>query len=262
MESVLGMKSQINQLKSEAEANYAASRWEDSAKTYEHLVGLAQDNNDLALAIDFALEAVRAWNNLPDKASRINKLYQVIGIIGLKKAAVGFENVAKEAVIRQDHKQAATNFEEAADGYSYIMSFDRAKNCYEQSVEIFKNLSDQTKKNNDIEGSIHLFERTSNLYSKVSILLERVLIHNKDLDSKSRKLIIEEKDKTAKLAKEAKMNIAKAHEELAAFYLKKNNPDFDSIIEKEYTNAIKILQLIGETQEAKKLEAKKKKIRK
>ena len=255
------MKPQIKQLKSEAEANYAASRWEDSAKTYEHLVGLAQDNNDLALAIDFALAAIRAWNNLIDKASRINKLYQVIGIIGLKKAAVGFENIAKEAVIRKDQKQAASNFEDAADGYSYIMSFDKAKNCYEQSVEIFENLSNQTKNDNDVEGSIHLFERISNLYSKVSLLLERVLLHNKDFDSKARKQIIEEKDTTAKSAKKAKMNIAKAHEDLALFYQKKNDPDFDSIIEKEYSNAIKILHLIGETQEANKLEAKKKKIR-
>lgn len=256
------MKSQINQLKSEAEANYAASRWEDSAKTYEHLVGLAQDNNDLALAIDFALAAINAWKNLPDKASRINKLYQAIGIIGLKKAAIGFEDLAKEAVIRKDQKQAATNFEDAADGYSYIMNFDRAKNCYEQSVEIFEDLSNQAKKNNDVEGSIHLFDRTSNLYSKIALLLKRVLIQNKDLDSKARKLLIEEKDKTKELAKEAKKSIAKAHEDLALFYLKKKDSDFASVIEKEYSNAIKIYQSIGEIQEAKKLETKKKKIKK
>ena len=260
MESVLGMKSQINQLKSEAEANYAANRWEDSAKTYEHLVGLAQDNNDLGLAIDFALAAVRAWKNLIDKASRINKLYQAIGIIGLKKAAIGFEDIAKEAVIRKDQKQAATNFEDAADGYSYILSFDKAKSCYEKSVEIFEDLSSQAKKNNDVEGSIHLFERTSNLYSKISLLLKRILIQNKNLDSNSRKLLIEEKDKTAELAKEAKKSIAKAHEELAIFYLKKKDSDFNSVAEKEYSNAIKILQSIGETQEAKKLNTKKNKI--
>ncbi len=256
------MKPQIKQLKSEAEANFAASRWEDSAKTYEHLVGLAQDNNDLALSIDFALAAIRSWKNLPDKASRINKLYQVIGIIGLKKAAVGFETVAKEAVIKQNQKEAAANFEDAADGYSYIMNFDRAKNCYEQSIEIFENMSDQTKKDNDVEGSIHLFERTSNLYSKISLLLERVLLHNKDLDSKAKKQIIEEKDTIIKLAKEAKINIAKSHENLAVFYLKKNDSDFNSIIEKEFSNAIKILLSIGEIHEAKKLEAKKKKIEK
>jgi len=254
------MKSQINQLKSEAEANYAASRWEDSAKTYEHLVGLAQDNNDLALAIDFALAAIRSWKNLIDKASRINKLYQAIGIIGLKKAAIGFEDIAKEAVIRKNPKQAATNFEDAADGYSYILSFDKAKKCYEQSVEIFEDLSNQAKKNNDIEGSIHLFDRTSNLYSKISLLLKKVLLQNKNLDSNSRELIIKEKDETAELAKEAKKNIAKAHEELASFYLKKNDSDFDSVAEKEYSNAIKILQSIGETQEARKLESKKNKI--
>ena len=55
MARVLNKKAQIELLKSEAEANYSASRWEDSAKTYEHLVGLAQDNNELALAIDFAI---------------------------------------------------------------------------------------------------------------------------------------------------------------------------------------------------------------
>ena len=104
MESALGMKSQINQLKSEAEANYAASRWEDSAKTYEHMVGLAQDNNDLAMAIDFAIAAIRSWNHLPDKMARINKLYQVIGIIGLKKAAIGFEELATQDIVRKNMK--------------------------------------------------------------------------------------------------------------------------------------------------------------
>ena len=254
------MKSQINQLKSEAEANYAASRWEDSAKTYEHLVGLAQDNNDLALAIDFAIAAIRSWTNLPDKASRINKLYQVIGIIGLKKAAIGFEDLAKEDIIRKNLKQAAANYEDAADGYSYIMNFDKAKKCYEDSVGIFEKLSNEAKKDNDTEGSIHLYERTSNIYSKISLLLERILVEKKDLDAKSRKLVADEKDRNAALAKEAKKNIAKAHESLATFYLKKNDSDFDSIIEKEYSNAIKILLAIGETQEAKKIEAKKKKI--
>ena len=69
------MKSQIDQLKGEAEANYSASRWEDSAKTYEHLVGLAQQNNELELAIEFAIAAIRAWKHMTDKETRINRLY-------------------------------------------------------------------------------------------------------------------------------------------------------------------------------------------
>ena len=81
------MKSQIDQLKSEAEANYSASRWEDSAKTYEHLVGLAQQNNELELAIEFAIAAIRAWKQMAGKETRINRLYQSIGLIGVKKAA-------------------------------------------------------------------------------------------------------------------------------------------------------------------------------
>ena len=151
------------------------------------------------------------------------------------------------------------SFEDAADGYSYIMSFDKAKKCYEKAVEIFESLSNEAKRNNDIEGAIHLFERTSNIYDKITLLLERILVQNKGLDSNARKLVTEEKDRNAALAKMIKRNIAKAHEELASLYINKKDADYNSIIEKELVNAIKILQSIGDTQEAQRLEGKKKK---
>lgn len=255
----LGMKSQIDQLRSEAEANYSASRWEDSAKTYEHLVGLAQDNNDLALAIDFAIAAIRSWGNLPDKYPRINKLYQVIGIIGLKKAALGFETLAEKAEEENDQKQAAGQYEEAADGFRYIMNFDKAKDCYKTSVDVFGKLGNEALKNKDYETSIYLLTRTRNIYDKILLLLETIIVQSKDLDNKNQKNVLDEKESFLKLAKQVNQDIAKSHEYLAIFYTQKNDPDYDSIAEKEFMKAMTILESIGETQEVKKLMERKKK---
>ena len=258
----LGMKSQIDQLRSEAEANYSASRWEDSAKTYEHLVGLAQDNNDLTLAIDFAIAAIRAWNNLPDKISRINRLYQVIGIIGLKKAATGFEEIAQQALNEGNQKQAAVQYEEAADGYRYIMNFDKAKTCYKTSVEVFEKIGNEVLKKKDYESSIYFLTKTSNIYNKILLLLDTILVQNKDLDSRARKTIQTEKDEILKQIKNSNLEIAKSHEYLAIFYLQKNDPDFVAIAEKEFQKAKEILESINEEQEIKKLEDRIKKIMK
>lgn len=250
------MKSQIDQLKSEAEANYSASRWEDSAKTYEHLVGLAQENNDFALAIDFAIAAIKSWSNLPDKNARIFKLYQAIGIIGLKQAAIGFESLAANAEMSDDLKTAASYYEDAADGFSYIQNFDKAKICYNNSIKMFDKLSSKAFTEKDYENSIHLLSRTGNLYDKMKLLLETMLVQIRNLDENSRKILIEEKNKIAKMEKQINLNIAKSHEYLAIYYLQMDDPDFEPVAEKEFNNALKILEEINETQEVKKIKDK------
>ncbi|MGC9778057.1 MAG: hypothetical protein HZR80_02315 [Candidatus Heimdallarchaeota archaeon] len=255
------MKSQINQLKSEAEANYSASRWEDSAKTYEHLVGLAQDNNDLEQAIEFAIAAVRAWKYLLDKEPRINRLYQAIGIISLKKAALGFESVAKKAEEDKDLKETAANYEEAGLGYSLIQSYDKAKSCLESSVKYFEKLSKDAMEKKDYETAIHLFDRISNVYDKISTLFDKILVDKKDIDEAFKQSLLEEKKNVNKSTYLSKKNKAFAHEKLAKYYLEMNDSDCKQIAEKEYVNAIKILESIGESQLAKKLATKKDKIK-
>lgn len=255
------MKSQINQLKSEAEANYSASRWEDSAKTYEHLVGLAQNNNDLEQAIEFAIAAVRAWKNLPDRQSRINRLYQAIGLISLKKAAIGFEEVAKIAEADKDLKETAANYEEAGSGYSLIQSYDKAKDCLKSSVKHFEKLSKVAMDKKDYEAAIHLFNRISSVYDKISTLFDKIVVDKKDIDEKLKQSLLNEKKEVDKNIQLSLKNKAFAHEKLAMNYLQKNDADCNQIAEKEYTNAIKILEAIGEISLAKKLKAKKDKIK-
>ena len=254
------MKSQIDQLKGEAEANYSASRWEDSAKTYEHLVGLAQQNNELEQAIEFAIAAIRAWKQMTDKETRINRLYQAIGLIGVKKAAVGFEQQAKTAETNNELKNSALNFEEAGTGYSLIQNYDRAKTCFGSSVKIFENLSTEAMKDTDFETAIHMFDRVCNLYEKIITILDKILIDKKELDRLAKHSLLEEKAKMEKNIALSKKNKAYSHEKLAQTYLDKDDPDCNRIAEKEYTKAIEILESIDEIQLAKKLQTKIEKI--
>lgn len=256
------MKSQIDHLQSEAEANYSASRWEDSAKTYEHLVGLAQQNNELEKAINFALEAIKAWSNLPDKLHRINRLYQAVGLIGLKKAAIGFEELGKQADSNNNLKAAAANYEEAGSNYSLIQNFDKAKYCYQKAVSAFEKLSSNAENEKDFETSIHLLDRIGALYTKLGTLLERLLIERKDLDEQTKKELLSGKSGFYKNANELLRRKAVTHEKLAQFYLNKKDADCNHIAKKEYLNAIKILESINELDEAKKLKHELEKITK
>ncbi len=253
-------KGMIAQLKSEAEANYSASRWEDSAKTYEHLVGLAQNNNDFEQAIDFAIAAIRSWNKMPDMIHRINRLYQAIGLIGLRKAAIGFEEIAIKEEEEKNLKNAANNFEEAGNGYGLIQSYDRAKQCYQSSVDILQQIVKESTKKDDFESSIYNLDRICNLYIKLATLLSRVLIERKDLDKDLRQGIIAEKNSFEEKVIETKREKANLHEKLAQHYLDMKNADFHPIVEKEYMNAIKIFESIGDNSNIAKLQAKIEKI--
>ncbi|MBN1328763.1 MAG: hypothetical protein JXA54_04755 [Candidatus Heimdallarchaeota archaeon] len=253
-------KAMIAQLKSEAEANYSASRWEDSAKTYEHLVGLAQNNNDFEQAIDFAIAAIRAWNKMPDMIHRINRLYQAIGLISLRKAAIGFEEIAIKEEEEKSLKNAANNFEEAGSGYCLIQSYDRAKQCYQSSVDIFQQIVKESSAKDDFESSIYNLDRIYNVYIKLATLLSRVLIERKDLDKNQRQVIITEKNNLEAKIIDTKKEKALFHEKLAQYYLNMKNPDCNPIAEKEYMNAIKILESIGDNVNTAKLKAKIEKI--
>ena len=262
MARVLNKKAQIELLKSEAEANYSASRWEDSAKTYEHLVGLAQDNNELALAIDFAIAAIRSWGNMPDKTARILRLYQAIGIIGLKKAALGYESLAKEAEKQDNKKLAATNYEVAADGYNYIMNYNLAKDYYLISIKLYEDLSAAVSKSNDHESAIHLYEKVCSLYSKLAILVGKMIIDKKkDFTEAELKARIAEKKAAEKSCNGAKKKIAKSHEQLALTFLKENESEYNQIAVKELKKALAILEAIEDTKEIAKIKDKIKQIK-
>jgi len=253
------MKSQIDQLKGEAEANYSASRWEDSAKTYEHLVGLAQQNNELEQAIEFAIAAIRAWKHMEGKEIRISRLYQAIGLIGIKKAAIGFEQQAKLAETNNDLKNSAFNYDEAGAGYSLIQNYEKAKTCFLSSLNIFDKLSSQAMSDGDYESAIHLFDRMCKLYEKIVTVLNKILIDRKELDKLAKHTILEEKEKTKKNIILSKKNKAYSLEKLAEIYLERKDADCNRIAEKELTKAIEILESIEEFKLAKKLKEKKEK---
>jgi hypothetical protein len=250
----------MDQLQSEAEANYCASRWEDSAKTYEHLVGLAQQNSELEKAIGFALAAIEAWSKLPNMLHRINRLYQAVGLIGIKKAAIGFEKIAEQAEKENDLKNAASHFEEAGNNYNLIQSFDKVKRCYQAAAAMFEKLHANANSDKDFETSIHLMNRICSLYTKLGTIMERLLIERKDFDSNAKQKVANEKNAFYQKAQVANKQKAKAHENLAQFYLSKNEPDCNRIAEKEYKTAIEILESLGETKEAKKIKGKLEKI--
>ena len=250
------MKSQIDQLRSEAEANFSASRWEDSAKTYEHLVGLAQNNHEYEQAIDFAIAAIRAWNKISNMKHRINRLYQAVGLIGIKKAAIGFEELAKQAEDEKNPKVAASNFEEAGNGYSLIQSYDKAKSCYEHSIKFLEALTKEAQNKKDFEASIHLLDRVGGTFSKLMTLMDRIIIERKDLDQSAKETIDSEKNRFTKNIIISKKQKATAHEKLAKYYCSKDDADCKIIAKKEYQNAITILEGIGEVQLAEKVKTK------
>jgi len=252
---------QIELLKSEAEANFSASRWEDSAKTYEHLVGLAQKNGDFEQAIDFALAAIHAWRRMTGKESRINRLYQAVGLIALKKAAIGFEFVAEEAERANDLKTAAGNYEEAANGYTLIQSFDRAKQGYLKAIQLFERLAKKAITSKDFESSIHLYTRISEIYLTLKKLINYILIERKATLQKGEvDALLKEKEEYRLGHHSASKKIAEAHEQLADYYCSQKEPDYYLIADKELQKAIKILESINETQAAKKLKSKQAKI--
>lgn len=252
---------QIELLKSEAEANFNASRWEDSAKTYEHLVGLAQKNNDFEQAIDFALAAIHAWRRMPGKESRINKLYQAVGLIGLKKAAIGFEQVAEQAEKANDLNTAAVNFEEAANGYKLIQSFERAKAAYLKAIQLFDIRVKTALENKDFESAIHLLSRISSIYLNLKKLINYVLIERRSSLQKSEKeALFKEKEHYRSKYHKTVVKIAETHEKLSEEFCKQKTADYYLIAKKELQKAIEILESIDETQAAKKLKSKLNKI--
>ena len=255
-------KAQIELLKSEAEANYSASRWEDSAKTYEHLVGLAQDNNELALAIDFAIAAIRAWGNMPDKTGRILRLYQAIGIIGLKKAAIGYDDLAKKAEKQGEKKLAAQNYEIAADGYNYIMNYNLAKDYYHESIKMYEELSTAATKKSDFETAIHLNGKICGLYTKLAILIGKMIIDKKkDFTEAELKEHIALKKEAENDCLMAKKKVAKSHEELAQSFLKNDEPEYRQIAIKELNKALSLLKDVDDVKGMAKIKEKIKKIK-
>ncbi|MBD3193098.1 MAG: hypothetical protein GF308_20850 [Candidatus Heimdallarchaeota archaeon] len=255
----MGTKSPIEQLKSEAEANFKANRWEDSAKTYEHLVRLAQDEGDLPLAIDFAIAAIRSWSKMPDKKARITRLYQAIGFLGLKQAAIGFESIARKAEEAKNLKEAATNYENAADGYNYLSNFDRAKKCFENSVSILEELGKKAYGSKDLESAIHLYDRIIIIYQKLVKILDRIFLEQKEIEEETRKKLKKEKKKMKEAEKSNKKKKAKAHEKLAASFLKKEDSDYYRVAEKEFLRAMELFQELDDSSSVKRVKEKIKK---
>jgi hypothetical protein len=214
------------------------------------------------LAIDFALRAIHAWSKMPDKQARMNKLYQVIGMLSLKQAAIGFENIAKQAEKEGKKKIAGANYEDAADGYQYILNFDKAKNCFSKAGTIFYELSNKMIKEKDYEGAIHLFERTCGIYQKKAKLIQRIITEQKEFTKEALKKLKEELDKAQQTSKQCSKNKALSHEKLAAFYLKQDTKENKPIAEKELKRAYEILEKMDEKSDLKRIKNKLKKIAK
>ncbi|MEA2070059.1 MAG: hypothetical protein U9O98_02090 [Asgard group archaeon] len=256
----MGQKTPIEELTSEAEANFRASRWEDSAKTYEHLVGLAQQNEDYALAINYALAAITAWKKMSNKQDKINKLYQVIGLLGVKESAINYKKLAQEQEQKGDIKHAAGNYEEAAEGYKYLMDFRNAKKHFSSAVKLLTKLAKKAQKAKDYESAIHYYDRGSKVYTKTRILIDRMFLEIKKLGDKERKQLEKEKETIIEKKKESIIQKAKAHEKLADDFLKKKEPHYKEIAKKEYRKAAGLCKQIDELKEAKKLQKKARKL--
>jgi hypothetical protein len=246
----------LQQLKSEAEANYRANRWEDSAKTYEHLVGLAQKNGDLALAIDFALAAIRSWNQMPEKADRVIRLYQAIGLLGLKQGAIGFEDLARKAESKEEITTAANNYDIAAQGYNYIQNYNLAEKCFRNALELFKELVKETQQDKEYEKTIHLLDKSIQINERLSKILQKKVIDNPAL-AKSENEEIEKEVKTIeKKIQLLKKEKANTHELIADDFVEKNNPDYLIIARKEYQKAVDIYEEMNENKRVEKIKEK------
>lgn len=197
----------MNILIEEANANYKANRYKDAARTFEHLITLAIQNNELEEAIYFAYRAADCWrknNNTMNRAV----IFRDIG-----NMACNFSVQIIEAYLSKlkDLEEKAKALEIAGD---CLLGRDTklAKERYNESIDIYNQLAEKDKDSN----------------KKVQFLRDALEVTIK-LDN-------------AKAKKELMIRIANTHISLSEDEMKKDTPEGIQIALRSYEDALEMFK--------------------
>ncbi len=154
MVKVSDVEVKMNTLLDEANANFEASRFKDAARTFEHLVSLAIQNNDPEEAIYYAYRAAYSWKMDKNKTNRINS-FKLIGELSFSVASVLAEDVA---IHTQDLEEKAKSLATAGQCL-FFKERERGKQLLLKALDIYQKLLDKETINK--EKLKHLVNRRS-----------------------------------------------------------------------------------------------------
>ncbi len=166
----------MNILIEEANANYKANRFKDAARTFEHLITLAIQNDELEEAIYFAYRAADCWKKDKNTLNRAvifrdignmacNFGIQIIesNLSKLKKLdekAKALE-IAGDCLLGRDVKLAKERYRESIDLYNELVKKEKDSN---KKVQFLRDALEVTVKLENAKAKKDLMIRIANMY--------------------------------------------------------------------------------------------------
>ncbi|MCG3216700.1 MAG: hypothetical protein KAS63_08250 [Candidatus Heimdallarchaeota archaeon] len=199
----------MNILIEEANANYNTQRYKDAARTFEHLISLAIQNDEPEEAIYFAYRAADSWKKGKNPQNRA----QTFAKMGSLAFNFGAQIAEQFAIKTKNIEEKAKSLFIAGECLSYLQP-EKAKVQFEQSVEFFQKLAvkekDTTKK----------VQHLRNALEAIRIL------------------------KNKKKEKALKIRIANLHIKIAETNVAKENPENMQIALRSYEDALELFNEI------------------
>lgn len=197
----------MNILIEEANANYKANRYKDAARTFEHLITLAIQSEELEEAIYFAYRAADCWRKNKNTMNRA-VIFRDIGSM-----ACNFSVQIIEAYLSKlknlDEKAKAL---EISGDCMLAKDIKLAKTRYQESVDIYNVLAEKEKDAN----------------KKVQLLRDALEVTVKLDNSKAKK--------------ELKIRIANVHVTLSENEMKKKTPEGMQVALRSYEDALEMFK--------------------
>ncbi len=203
----------------EADDNYKANRFRDSAAMYEHLMELSLKHNDPHKALYFGFRAIDAWqreNNL----LRVARIYHDLGRLSFSQALRNSQVVATKTKNKKERIEALRLMA------SILQVWDPEKRVFA--------IKDLVKLN------LELSEEKDRPLAERRVILSETAEIVKDLGDED-------------LLNRVKRRLAQIHIEVGQDALQNNGLDTEHVAAREYEIAAKLYQEIGDNKTAKAL---------
>ncbi len=203
----------------EADDNYKANRFRDSAAMYEHLMELSIRHKDPHKALYFGFRAIDAWEREKNRL-RVARIYHDLGRLSFSQALHNSQAVATKTKNKKERIEALRLMA------SILQVWDPEKRVFA--------IKDLVKLNLELSE-----EKDRPLTERRAILTETAEIV-KDLGDED-------------LLNRVKRRLAQIHIEVGQDALEKNGLDTEHVAAREYEKAAKLYQEIGDEKTAKAL---------
>ena len=178
----------MNILIEEANANYNASRYKDAARTFEHLISLAIQNDEPEEAIYFAYRTADCWKKEKGEMNRSLIFFQ-IGNLAHSFGAEIADRLATKSKQNEDKGKALL----LAGQCLLSQDTNKAKDRLNKSANIFKELADNEQNpkkvvlqlRNALEAIIHLQNKKEEKDLKTRIATIHLKIAEEEAAKKS-----------------------------------------------------------------------------